>query len=134
MWQHSSAATIEGAVFNQVNTILMQVLIIIVYAHRCFFTVLPILMNNFTRLYQCLPQDYVKTVNIMKQQLPGVPPDYEHQLMRLPTIEIINKSILSSIIGAILKDEGVIPFCDIMVLLCSDDASRRFINCLRSGK
>jgi len=90
-----------------------------------------VLKRYYTRLFQCLPQDYVKTVNKLKQISPaGVSADCLNQLRRLPSTEMINEAIIASVLNEIATHDNVFSFCDIMECL-SDQNS--LIECLRNG-
>lgn len=97
--------------------------------------VLALLKKNYTRLWQCLPPYYVKTVERMRQILPGLPEDYLQFLSTFPTTDIINEVIMSEIISGIRDDLGVLTFIDIVDHLTESDdtTSNIYIASLRNG-
>jgi len=102
--------------------------------HLLYFgLVLPVLRKNYARLCRCLPQDYVITVDKLKQLMAELPDDYLDQLRSLPTTELINEAIVGNVMCAIKEDEDVFAFCDIVENLCNEIASKRVIEALRNG-
>jgi len=95
---------------------------------------LPVLKKYYTRLHNCLPQDYVKTVNKLYQLIPdGITTDYLYRLEGFPSVELINEVIMTDVMIEIGTDVGTFVFCDIMDNLCEDTASKNCIQCLRNG-
>ena len=102
-------------------------------SYSLLLIVLPLLRNNYTRLCTCLPQDYRKSLDTLKQLLPGaVHMDSEYRLTQLPTIELINERLVAEILVSINGEDGVFDFCDIMENLC-EETSISFITSLRNG-
>ncbi|XP_065894140.1 uncharacterized protein [Dysidea avara] len=94
--------------------------------------VLPVLKKNYTRLCHCLPQDYVKTVDKLKQLIPGLPADDLNQLRTLPSIELINQTIMGIVLCIIVADDDVFVFCDTVENLCDESTSKNFIEAFRN--
>ena len=99
-----------------------------------FNAVLPILKENFTRLCQCLPQDYMETVDKLKQPLPGVPVHYLDWLREFLSTELNNEAIIGNVMCGIEADDDVFVFCDFMEKLCDEVTSKNIIEILRNGK
>jgi len=99
-----------------------------------FALVLPVLKRNYARLCNSLPQDYMKTVDKLKQLMPGLPADYLDRLRTYPSTELINEAIISNAMCAIKADGDVFEFCSLMEKLCDDITSSNFIKALRNGK
>lgn len=97
--------------------------------------VLALLKKNYSRLWQCLSPDHVKTVERMRQLLPGVPEDFLQFLNTFPTIDIINEVIMGKIISGIRDDPSVLRFLDIVDYLTEPDdiTSKLYIASLRNG-
>ncbi|XP_065894262.1 uncharacterized protein [Dysidea avara] len=86
--------------------------------------ILSVLKKNYTRLWQCLPQDYVKTVHKLKQLIPGIASNYLDLLRLFPSIEMINETIVGNVICLTMEDGNVFLFCDIMETLCEETAPK----------
>jgi len=100
-----------------------------------FQTVLSILKKNFTRLCQCLPHDYVKTVDKLKPPMPGVPNKYLDWLKTFPSShELSNEAIIGNIMCEIEADDDTFIFCDLMEKLSDESASKNIVEPLRNGK
>ena len=116
----------------------MQLYIRNIYMHTytakyiIFVLVLAVVKKNYTRLCQCLPQDYMNTVNKMKQLL-RVSDDVLSNLTNLPTADLINESIIVLLMTGIKSDIDALKFCDIMENLM-DCKSSTDIEILRNGK
>ena len=96
--------------------------------------VLSVLKKNYTRLWQCLPQDYVKTVHKLKQLIPGIASNYLDLLRLFPSIEMINETIVGNVICLTMEDGNVFLFCDIMETLCEETAPKnQVIEAFRNG-
>ncbi|XP_065914506.1 uncharacterized protein [Dysidea avara] len=91
--------------------------------------VLAILKKNYSRLCQCLPQNYMKTATKIKQM--GAPDNFLYQLTTLPSVDVINEAIMSYAISSIKSDSDSLQFCDIVDTLIDSDSSRQFIATLR---
>ena len=101
---------------------------------ECLLIVLSVLKKNYTRLCRCLPQDYVKTVDKLRQLIPVLPADYLDLLRTVPSIEGINEVIVGSVMTNIIReDDDVLQYCDIMEMLCCDTASKSRIQIIRKG-
>ena len=55
-------------------------------------------------------------------------------LRTLPTVEVINRAIVDSLLGRVIKDSGVLVVCDIIDNLVDSAASRKFLRFLRHGE
>ena len=97
-----------------------------------FVVVLAVLKKNYTRLCQCLPQDYMNTVNKIKQLL-RLSDDVLSNLTNLPTADLINENIIVLLMTGIKSDIDALQFCDIMESLM-DRKSSTDIEILRNGK
>lgn len=93
---------------------------------------LQILKKNYARLCQCLPPNYERTVEKLKQLMPNTPEDFNEQMKIYTETEVINEVIMSHMIFAIRTDDGVLEFCDVVDKLC-DNASKQIIEALRYG-
>jgi len=93
---------------------------------------LTILKKNYTTLYHCLPKDYNKTVNILREIL-RPPDDALNDVTNLPTVDLINEAIIVSLIIGIRADLGSLQFCDIMETLVDSEHSKTAIRALRNG-
>ena len=107
--------------------------IILILSSLIFAIVLAELKKYYTKLYHCLPQNYVKTVDKIKQLIPGVPADYVDHLRTFASNEI-NEVIIGDVMLVIRTDEDVLPFCDVMEELCNETVSKNVIKTLRNGK
>ena len=94
--------------------------------------VLDILKKNYVKLCECLPQDYMKTIDKMKQ-LQGVPYDDLQSLRKAMTPRIANEGILCVLIRQIKSDIDILKFCDCMNQLVDNTASGQSISTLRNG-
>jgi len=90
-------------------------------------------MRNYTKLCQCLPQHYQKTIDKLKKVMPNMPDNFIDQMRAYPETEIINEVIMSHVIFAIREDYGVLEFCDTVEILCDDFNSQNFIASIRNG-
>ena len=96
-------------------------------------SVLAILKKNYTRLCQCLPQDYMKTINKLKQLL-RLSDDVLSNLTDLPTADLINENIIVLLMTVIIQsDIDALQICDVMENLI-DSKSSTIIELLRNGK
>ena len=95
--------------------------------------VFTVLKKNYTKLWQCLPQDYMKTVvKLQELRVVGPSSDKLSYLINLPTVDLINENILANLIILIKADTQAIKFCDIMEYLV-DASSQVHIEILRNG-
>ena len=102
------------------------------YRHYFSVSVLTILKKNYTRLCQCLPQDYMKTINKIKQLL-RLSDDVLSNLTNLPTADLINEKIIVLLITVIQSDIEALQICDLLENLI-DSKSSTIIELLRNGK
>ena len=99
-----------------------------------YVLVLAILKKNYTRLWQCLPQEYMET--IIKIHHLGVLKTKDDVLSRLTDLrspDLINEHIIANIMLLITKDEVATEFCDVMEILV-DGNSKMYVEILRNGK
>ena len=94
-----------------------------------YYLVLGVLKKNYTKLYHCLPQDYMMTINKLKQLL-RLPDDVLSELTSLPTVNVINEAIIGYLITAIKSDMDALQFCDVMENIVN---SKAHIEILRNG-
>jgi len=99
----------------------------------CTIAVLSLLKKNYERLCHCLPQDYVATVNKMKQLFPQQPANYLLELRKIPSVELINECILCQLLHGISADDHVLVLCDHMDKLCDDVNAKQHIEVIRNG-
>ena len=95
--------------------------------------VLAVLKKNYARLYYCLPDDYVKTVDKMRQFISGAPENYLDNLRTLPTTELINEAITGQVMRAVREDKDALWFCDVMERFCDSITSKQYIESTRNG-
>jgi len=93
---------------------------------------LTVLKKNYTRLSHCLPKDYKKTVNILREIL-RLPDDTLNDVTNLPTVDLINEAIIVILIIGIKADLGSLQFCDTMERLIDSEHSKTAIRTLRNG-
>jgi len=96
------------------------------------FVVLTVLKKNYTRLCHCLPKDYKKTINIIRE-IQRLPDDALNDVTNLPTVDLINEAIIVTLIISIRADLGSLSFCDIMEILVDSEHSKTAIRTLRNG-
>ena len=97
------------------------------------YLVLAVLKKNYTRLCHCLPQDYMMTLNKLKQLL-RLPDDVISELTNLPTVNDINEAIISLLMTAIIKsDMDALQFCDVMENIVDSKSSKAHIEILING-
>jgi len=97
-----------------------------------FNVVLPVLKRYYTRLCQCLPQDYMKTVDKLRQLFPAeLPADYLDGLNRSLPTEQINERIICYLMCGMKVDDNVVSLCDIMEHLSDQNT---LIESFRNGK
>ena len=96
------------------------------------YLVLAVLKKNYTRLCQCLPQDYMITLNKLKQIL-TLSDDVLSELTNLPTVNDINNAIIGLLMTVIIKSNmDALQFCDVMENIV-DSKSKAHIEILRNG-
>ena len=77
------------------------------------FLVLVVLKNNYTTLCCCLPQDYMNTINKVKQ-LARVSESILNTFVNLPTTDLCNEFIIGYLMTGIKSDTDALQFCDNM--------------------
>ena len=98
---------------------------------RFYNTVLPILKRYYAQLCHCLPQNYLKTIDNLKQLYPGAD-DRLDLLETLPSIKLINETIVGIVLVSVMENANVFVFCDVMEKLCKE-VSKNLIEALRNG-
>ena len=99
-----------------------------------YFIVLAVLKKNYTKLWQCLPLDYMKTITTIHQL--GVLHTTDDVLRRLTdqrTPDAINEHIIANLMLLIEVDEVAKEFCNVMEILV-DSNSKVHVDILRNGK
>ena len=91
-------------------------------------SVLAVLKKNYTSLCHCLPRDYMRTINRMKE-LMGISYDLSN-LPDLPVADLINEKIIALLMTAIQSDIHAIQFCDLVESLVNNKTD---IEALRNG-
>ena len=77
----------------------------------------------------------MKTVDKLKQLIPGMPVDFLDQLRTFPSTEQANEAIMFEIINiAVEDDDGVFLLCDHMETLIDGVDSRRIIDLFKNGQ
>ena len=99
-----------------------------------FCLVLAVLKKNYARLWHCLPQDYIKTIDILKQQLGNRANILTQAATNLPTADLINQTIVGVLITGVTSDIASMQLCDTMENLVDDEYLRRDIEVIRNGK
>ena len=107
-------------------------LIAIIFIILSQFLVLAILKKNYTRLCHCLPQDYMNTMNILKE-LVRPSDDQVRKWMDIAAANFFNETAVGMIISVIKSDAHALYFCDIMEKLCDSKSSKMYIETLRKG-
>ena len=96
--------------------------------------VLAVLKKNYTKLCHCLPQDYMMTLNKLKQLL-RLPDDVLSKLSNLPSVNDINEAIIGLLMTVIIKTGmDALQFCDAMENIVDIKSSKAHIEILRNGK
>ena len=80
----------------------------------------------------CLPQDHRVTIERFNQS-GSLAHDLQYQLDILPTIDEKNGTILAIVIKSMQEDSQVLIVCDILEGVVDGDASKKFVQNLRSG-
>ena len=94
--------------------------------------VLTVLKKNYTNLFHCLPQNYLKTTEKLRQL--GCPDHKLRALVTLPTTDHINENIVGALMVDTIKLEvGALKFCDDMDNLVDSASSKRHIEIFRNG-
>ena len=102
------------------------------YLFYYYYLVLAVLKKNYTRLCHCLPQDYMKTIDKLRQRL--TPSDNElSKLTDLPSADVVNEKVIASLITALQSDMAGLQFCDILEYLIDSESSLTAIEALRNG-
>ena len=97
-----------------------------------YFLVAAVLKKNYTRLCHCLPQDYMKTLNKLKQIM-RLSDDVLSNLSEQPTADLINENIIGFLMVAIKSDMEALQLCDIMENIVDGELSTTYIEILRNG-
>jgi len=74
----------------------------------------------------------MKTINKMKQQL-KVPDSILNKLTNLPTVDLINETIVGFLIINIESNILTLQFCDFMEILVDCEHSKAVIEIIRNG-
>lgn len=98
-----------------------------------FYLVFQVLKKNYTRLCQCLPQDYMKTIEKLKQ-LVKLQDDIVIYLMNLPSADHVNEAVVASLVTGIKSDVDALRYCDLMENLVDNQSSKTDIDLLRKSK
>ena len=94
--------------------------------------VVAVLKENYTRLCQSLPKDYMKTINKMTQLIKI--PDYAlSSLTNSPTVDYANERIILFMLKAIHSEVDALQFCDVIEMLVDNESSQTFVEVLRNG-
>ena len=73
-----------------------------------------LLRLSYTRLCDCLPQDYLRTVQVMMKQF-VMPDEIMRHLTRLTSKELINETIIGNAMLNVLKsDRDILRFFEMM--------------------
>ena len=89
---------------------------------------------NYTRLCDSLPQDYMRTIQLLMQYL-ETPEEVMRQLTMMPSLELVNENIVGNLMLIILKtDRDILKFCDIIEEVLSTTKEKEFIRALRNRK
>ena len=91
-----------------------------------------ILKKHCLRLCQCLPEDYMKTLDRIRRRA-TVPQGLVQQLASLPTPTQVNHHIVGAMLRPLTNESGVLGFCDTMESVLEDDQSKAFIESIRNG-
>ena len=91
------------------------------------------LKKHHSRLGQCFPHDYEKTITKLKQH-GEVPDNLLPYLRGLPSVLEINKHIIAILaISVIKKDMDVLQFCDVLKYFSDYDKAKPFVISLYRG-
>ena len=96
------------------------------------YIVLAMLKRNYTRLCHCLPQDYMKTINKLKEIL-SPPDEYVQKWIDIAAANLFNETVVGMLMATIETDAYALNFCDIMETLCDNESSRTHIEMFRKG-
>ena len=98
------------------------------------YLVLNVLKKNYTTLCHCLPQDYMMTLNKLKQLI-TIPDDDQmmSKLINLPTVDLINETIIGLLMTTIKSDMDALQICDVMENIVDSKSSKAHIETLRNG-
>lgn len=89
---------------------------------------------NYTRLCDSLPQDYMRTIQLLMQYL-EMPEEVMRQLTMMPSLELVNENIIGNLMLIILNtDRDILKFCDIIEEVLSTTKGKEFIRALRNRK
>ena len=90
------------------------------------------LKRNYTRLCHCLPQDYMKTINKLKELL-SPSDEYVQKLIDIAAANFFNETVVGMLMTTIKTDAYALNFCDMMEKLCDNESSRMHIEMFRKG-
>ena len=96
------------------------------------YIVLAVLKRNYTRLCHCLPQDYMKTINKLKELL-SPSDEYVQKLIDIAAANFFNETVVGMLMTTIKTDAYALNFCDMMEKLCYNESSRMHIEMFRKG-
>lgn len=94
--------------------------------------IVEILEKNFTKLCHCLPQDYTRTIDKLKNAAPGISAAYLQYVRMLPS-ELINEVIVRKLISNVKEISDAVKFCIIIRHFIEDASSKNFIEALEDG-
>ena len=105
----------------------------VLYDHLSIFcvSVVAVLKKNYARLCCCLPQDYMKTINKLKEFV-RTSGDLSN-FANLPTADLINERIIGLLMTAIRSDVEALHFCDVLQSLVDSESSTADVESLRDG-
>ena len=89
---------------------------------------------NYTRLSDSLPQDYMRTIQLLMQYL-DTPEEIIRQLTMMPSVELVNENIVGNLMLMVLhSDRDILKFCDIIEEVQGTTKGKEFIQALRNRK
>ena len=89
---------------------------------------------NYTRLCDCLPQDYMRTIQLLMEYL-ETPEEAMRQLTMMQSVELVNENIVGNLMLAVLQsDKDILKFCNIIEEVLSTTKGKKFIQALRNRK
>ena len=94
-------------------------------------SVVAVLKKNYARLCCCLPQDYMKTINKLKE-LVKTSGDLSN-FANLPTANLINERIIGLLMTGIRSDIEALHFCDVIQSLVDSESSTADVESFRNG-
>ena len=91
-----------------------------------------ILKKHCLRLCQCLPEDYMKTLERIRRRA-TVPKGLVQQLASLPTPTQVNHYIVGAMLRPLTNESSALGFCDTIESVLDDEQSKAFIESIRNG-